>query len=155
MNSALVVSAGIAIAGALITSANVWIAYNRLRLDLFERRLRVFNAASDHLNKSMTQKIEHKDNFDFYMSTRDAQFIFAPTVNEFLIHIEKTVFKKEWLDRQAAFAMGAERDKKIEDAVKLFEDIQSAQSKLDQVFSPYLASNFSKRGFMIPKWLSR
>jgi hypothetical protein len=150
------IALAIAFAGIVITGMNAWIANTRLRLDLLDRRLRVYKAARDYLSKSMTQNIEYRDNAEFYENTRDAKYIFDSSVSDFVENIDKLIWTEDWAERQVAFADGAKRDDAIEKQLEAFKEIQQAKEKIDGVFDPYLTSTFSRRGHFLPavvvKW---
>jgi hypothetical protein len=141
------IALAIAFAGIVITGMNAWIANTRLRLDLLDRRLRVYKAARD---------IEYRDNAEFYENTRDAKYIFDSSVSDFVENIDKLIWTKDWAERQVAFADGAKRDDAIEKQLEAFKEIQQAKEKIDGVFDPYLTSTFSRRGHFLPavvvKW---
>lgn len=76
-----------------------WIAYrqmqtarDKLKLDLFDRRMAVYEAVRDAIGAAVTNaKLTQQQEFDFLMGTRSARWLFGEDVAEY---INKNFWKK-------------------------------------------------------------
>lgn len=132
----------IAIFGASIAYRQWRTAQNKLKLDLFERRLFVYEAARDYLGSIYTSgKTSPEAEFKFLSGTRGAKWLFDDTVVQYL---DKVLWHKicdlsciqAELDGMPA---GEERVRKIHAGAEIKKWMAEQMGVLDEKFSPYLS----------------
>ncbi|MBP1152364.1 hypothetical protein JOD69_004227 [Methylocaldum sp. RMAD-M] len=116
-------------------------AQNKLKLDLFERRLTVYEAARTLLSSIMaTGKAKDGEVFKFMVATREAKWLFNESVAEYL---DKQLYHKA-IDLQTLDAelegvpVGEERRKNVRAQAEIKEWFMAQYEVLDEMFSPFL-----------------
>jgi len=131
----------VAILGALIAYRQWRTAQNKLKLDLFDRRLVVYEAARDYISSVMTSgKTTKEKEFEFLAGTRGAKWLFDEDVTQYL---DKELWHKicdlgclqSELDGMPA---GEERTKNIRDQADLKKWLIAQMKVLDDKFAPFL-----------------
>jgi hypothetical protein len=80
----------LSIAVAIIAALQWRVADNKLRLDLFDRRYKVYDATRKFLSVILREaNFANPQLFEFYAGTSDAEFLFGPDVTEHLEKIRK------------------------------------------------------------------
>ena len=75
----------VAIYGSFIAYLQWRLSQNKLKLDLFDRRFKVYEAARDFLASIITSGKANEDNlFKFLIATREAKWLLNPEVAEYL-----------------------------------------------------------------------
>jgi len=75
---------------AIVAWLQWWVALNKLRLDLFDRRYKVYDATRKFLAGILRDsKFTNSELFEFYAGTSDAEFLFGAEVVEHLAQIRK------------------------------------------------------------------
>ena len=75
----------VAVIGSLVAYRQWVLARNKLKLDLFERRFAVYEAARNLLASIMTSgKAKDAEIFKFMVATREAKWVLNPAVAEYL-----------------------------------------------------------------------
>ncbi len=73
---------------AVVAWLQWWVALNKLRLDLFDRRYKVYNATRKFLAGILGEaKLTNSELFEFDVGTSDAEFLFGADVVEHLAKI--------------------------------------------------------------------
>ena len=131
----------VAVLGALIGYRQWRLAQNKLKLDLFDRRFKVYVAARDLLASIMTSGKAMDDKlFKFLVATREAKWLLDIDVANYL---DKQVYHKA-LDLQTLAAelegvgVGEIRTKNVHAQADLKKWLMAQFDVLDQKFSPYL-----------------
>jgi hypothetical protein len=126
----------------VVIAALQWrVADNKLRLDLFERRYKVYDATRNFVASIMREgTVTESQLTDFNVGTSDAKFLFEPDVPEYLAEIRKQALhlrttrelleRRQTSDDDLARLAQAEND----DILWLGEQITA----MTKVFAPYL-----------------
>ncbi|WP_210024194.1 hypothetical protein [Methylocaldum sp. RMAD-M] len=131
----------VAVLGSFIAYRQWRLAQNKLKLDLFERRLTVYEAARTLLSSIMaTGKAKDGEVFKFMVATREAKWLFNESVAEYL---DKQLYHKA-IDLQTLDAelegvpVGEERRKNVRAQAEIKEWFMAQYEVLDEMFSPFL-----------------
>ncbi len=122
------------------------IARHRLRLDLFDRRYKVYDATRKFLSIILREaRFEEAQLFEFYAGTSDAEFLFDSAVVAYLEQLRKRAVHMRTAQRvYEHMPVGDERSRHVQaehDDLVWLTDQLTAMSK---VFSPYLAFSHVK-----------
>jgi hypothetical protein len=78
----------LALSVAIVAWLQWWVALNKLRLDLFDRRYKVYDATRKFLAAILQEaKFTQSELFEFFAGTSDAEFLFGADVVEHLAQI--------------------------------------------------------------------
>lgn len=131
----------VAILGAFIAYRQWRTAQNKLKLELFDRRLIVYEAARDYISSVMTSgKTTNEKELEFLVGIRGAKWLFDEHVTQYL---DKELWHKicglgclqSELD---GMPTGEERTRKIRAQAVLKEWIIAQMQVLDEKFAPFL-----------------
>ena len=122
------------------------IARHTLRLDLFDRRYKVYEATRKFLSIILREaRFEDSQLFEFYAGTSDAEFLFDSAVVAYLEQLRKRAVHMRTAQRvYEHMPVGDERSRHVQaehDDLVWLTDQLTAMSK---VFSPYLAFSHVK-----------
>ncbi|GEM_PF-425739 len=148
---------------ALVTVLGVYIAYqqwntarNKLKLDLFEKRLAVHKAVSIFINSIYLHgTVENKEIDKFIFNTNETKWLFDEDV---AIYLKESVLKnadelQRLYDNHKDIPVGEERirTKNAERQAEIRKWFRSQDKVLDEKFSPFLSmpnySNFNLKTF--------
>lgn len=131
----------VAVLGSLIAYRQWRLAQNKLKLDLFDRRFSVYEAARNLLSSIMTSgKAKDEEVFKFMVATREAKWLLDASVAEYL---DKHLYHKA-LDLQTLAAelegvpVGDVRTKNIYAQAEIKKWFMAQFEVLDEKFTPYL-----------------
>lgn len=115
-------------------------ARNKLKLDLFERRLVIYNIVTATLGKvGAMDSLTPDDERDYMLGTAGAQWLFDPPVIE---HIEKTIWHLivDFSAARSALANCAAAERKSLSAAKAEarRKLLDQREQVDKLFEPYL-----------------
>ena len=121
----------IAISTSLIAYRQWRTAKNKLKLDLFDRRLAIYNAVCDAL--ASDQPLSADEERKFLVSTRDAKWLFSRDIQEYF---REDLFKKfcefQALDkRYGSLPNGLEREVNLSQQEKIKLYLSDQQKVLD------------------------
>lgn len=125
----------------------VWIAWQqkhvaaqKLKLDLFDRRYRVFDTARKLLAAIMrNNKAENTDVMEFNLGVADAPFLFGQDVVHFLEDLRGRAYDISCLQAQMGpLPVGCERTRMVEMERKQIEWFSGRLRELAKTFAPYL-----------------
>jgi hypothetical protein len=130
----------LSLAVAIIAALQWRVADNKLRLDLFDRRYKVYDATRKFL-AVIFREANFKDSelFEFYTGTSDAEFLFGAEVVK---HLEQ--IRKRAIDMRTAqtifdpLPVGEERSKHVQAAHDDLKWLTDQITALSQTFAPYL-----------------
>jgi hypothetical protein len=131
----------IALIGAGIAFLQWRLAQNKLKLDLFDRRFKIYEGARELLRSVMTSgKAKDDEVFNFLVATREAKWLFDDSIAEYL---EKEIYHKavdlQTLDAElVGVPVGEKRTKNVTAQRKLKEELLAQFKVLDEKFTPYL-----------------
>lgn len=143
-----------ALATPVIAVLGSWIAFqqwrtarDKLRLDLFEKRMAVYRSAKDALGALFTvDRLTAEDELKFLISISEAKWLFGPEIFEYL---EKTLWAK-FCDHGAfvggleGLEPGSHRTELVKGKAELRKWFYEQPKKLDDLFMPYLGFTHSK-----------
>ncbi len=131
----------VAVLGSLIAYRQWRLAQNKLKLDLFDRRFSVYEAAGNLLASIMTSgKAKDEDIFKFVVVTREAKWVLNAQVAEYL---EKQLYHKA-IDLQTLSSelegvpVGEERTKNVHQQAEIKKWFLAQYDVLDAHFAPFL-----------------
>jgi hypothetical protein len=131
----------LSVAVALIAALQWRVADNKLRLDLFDRRYKAYDATRKFLAVILREAMfTNSDLYDFNAGTSDAEFLFRPDVAEYLAEIRKCALHlrttRELLERPQASDDERSRYAKAQenDLLWLSDQIMA----MTNTFTPYL-----------------
>ena len=131
----------VAVLGALVAYRQWRLAQNKLKLDLFDRRFRVYEASRSLLASIRTSgKAKDEEVFEFMVATREAKWLLNQDVAEYL---EKQLYHKA-LDLQClaseleGVGVGEIRTKNVHAQADIKKWFGAQYDVLDQKFSPFL-----------------
>lgn len=131
----------VAVLGSYIAYRQWHLAQNKLKLDLFDRRFSVFEAARSLIASIMTSgKAKDEDVFKFLLATREAKWLLDVSIAEYL---DKQLYDKA-IDLQTLDAelegvpVGEERTKNVSSQSEIKKWFAAQYKVLDEKFSPYL-----------------
>lgn len=136
----------IAVAATAIAFLQLYLARQRLRLDLLDRRLRVFESTRELIAKLIWHGTVREDEIrDFRIATSEARFLFDQKIEKYIDDIWERAVKVEHLDRRASTEA---------DNHQILEDLEAVKKSLrDELlikptapliakFAPFLKINF-------------
>jgi hypothetical protein len=125
---------------AIVAWLQWWVALNKLRLDLFDRRYKVYDATRKFLATILRDaNFTNSQLFEFYAGTSDAEFLFGTDVTE---HLEK--IRKRAVHLQTAqkiydpLPVGEERSKHVQAAHDDLSWLTDQITAISKTFAPYL-----------------
>ncbi len=131
----------VAVLGSVITYRQWRTAQNKLKLDLFDRRFSVYDAARNLLAAIMTSgKAKDEEVFKFLFATREAKWLLNIEVATYL---EEQLYHKA-IDLQTLQAelvsvpVGDERSTNVERQAEIKKWFAAQYIVLDEKFSPFL-----------------
>lgn len=135
------IQAGIARQQASTAAASAETARNKLRLDLFDRRLKIYDGIEEMItNIVRSRKIEIKDMIAYHNHVQAGQWLFGTEVSKYLKDnlwdvVRITYNHLVMLEKTSDANERAEIDNKISDALMILQD---HREKINTIFSPYL-----------------
>jgi hypothetical protein len=131
----------VAVLGSLIAYRQWRLAQNKLKLDLFDRRLKIYEAATGLISSIMTSgKANDAEVFKYMVATREAKWLLNPEIAEYL---DKQLYHKA-IDLQTLDAelegvpVGDVRTKNVRAQAELKKWLMAQYPVLDAQFSPFL-----------------
>lgn len=131
----------VAVLGFIITYRQWRTAQNKLKLDLFERRFSVYDAARRLLASIMTSgKAKDEETFKFLSGTREAKWLLNADIAEYL---DKQIYHKA-IDLQTLDAelegvpVGEERSANVRKQSEIKTWMLKQYEVLDEKFTPFL-----------------
>lgn len=131
----------IALLGAGIAWLQWTLARNKLKFDLFDRRLKIYEAAAGFLASILTSgKAKDEEAFKFMVATREAKWLLDSSIAQYL---EKELYHKA-LDLQVldseltALPVGDDRTRNVRTQSELKKWFSRQYEVLDEKFGPFL-----------------
>lgn len=131
----------IAVLGAYIAYRQWRLSQNKLKLDLFDRRFAVYDAARKLLASILTSgKADDKEVFEFMVATREAKWLLSEEVAKYLEEqFYRNAIALQTLDAErTGFGVGDERTKSVRKQSEIRQRFADQYKVLDEHFSPYL-----------------
>jgi hypothetical protein len=125
---------------ALISIQQYFLAHERFKLDLFEKRFSIFKAAETFLSEIINRDFSGDCLQKFDIETQTAVFLFGKDIVSFLKEIRLNANKIKTLrEMHIQFEAGSnERHELVEKEIKIMESIMDTQKSLTDTFSRYL-----------------
>lgn len=131
----------VAVLGSVIAYRQWRTAQNKLKLDLFEKRFSVYDAARNLLASIMTSgKANDKNTFEFLSGTREAKWLLNADIADYL---DKQIYHKT-IDLQTLAAelegmpVGEERSANVRKQSEIKKWMLKQFEVLDEKFAPFL-----------------
>ena len=129
----------VAFFGVWIASLQYRLAREKLKLDLFEKRYKIFDATRKFFGKVMREgEVKTVDIVTFRIDTSDAMFLFGKDVNDYLEDVKERGFKNLKAYARLNTEKHAGDSGLIEEAFKEIDWMLAQPDKLANVFGPYL-----------------
>lgn len=131
----------VTVLGAYIAYLQWRLAQSKLKFDLFDRRMKVYEAATALLSSILTSgKAKNEEVFKFMVATREAKWLFNTAIAEYL---EKQLYHKaidlQTLDSELdGVPVGEERSKNVQSQSRLKKWFSDQYPVLDEKLGPYL-----------------
>jgi hypothetical protein len=131
----------VAVLGSFIAYRQWRLAQNRLKLDLFERRFSIYEAARNLLSSIMTSgKAKDEEVFKYMAATREAKWLLNASIAEY---VDKDLYHKAiYLQTLAAelegVPVGEVRTKNVYAQAEIKKWFMAQYEVLDEKFAPYL-----------------
>jgi hypothetical protein len=139
---------------AIVAWLQWWVALNKLRLDLFDRRYKVYDATRKFLSVIFREAtFTDSQLFEFYAGVSDAGFLFGDDVVKYLEEIRTRAIRM--LTAQHIFEplpVGEERTRHVNMASDQLKWLTDQLTEMANVFAPYLG--FANIRLRVPKFLS-
>ena len=131
----------VAVLGSLIAYRQWRLAQNKLKLDLFDRRLKVYEAATGLLYSVMTSdRAKDEELLKYMVATREAKWLLSPAIAEYL----DTKLYHKAIDLQTLAAeledvpVGDDRTQNVHAQADVKRWLMAQYSVLDAQFAPFL-----------------
>ena len=131
----------VAVLASIIAYQQWRLAQNKLKFDLFDRRLTVYKAARTLLSSIMTSRKATKEDVDEYMIvTGEAKWLFNDSIAKYL-HTElynKIIDLQALQDDLDGANLGEQRSKNASSKAEIKKWLVAQYEVLDERFSPFL-----------------
>ena len=131
----------VAVLGSFIAYRQWRLAQSKLKLDLFDRRLKVYEAATGLISSIMTSgKTKDDETFKYMVSTREAKWLLS---QEIAVYLDKQLYHKA-IDLQTLAAelegvlVGEVRTKNVQAQAEIKKWFMAQYPVLDAKFGPFL-----------------
>lgn len=134
--------------GTIIASKQTKLSYHSVRLDLFDRRFRIFDETRKFIEYLIHDPIGKKPDIvkigEFRLVILEAEFLFDSEVSSLLDKFQKSAFELEYFERVSFSKNHSEEECQIAQAkrLELIKWLLEQNKELSRVFMPYL--HFSK-----------
>jgi hypothetical protein len=125
----------------VIIAALQWrVADNKLRLDLFDRRYKVYDATRNFLSVILREaNFTNPQLFEFYAGTSDAEFLFGAEVVKHLDEIRKRAIHLQTAQKlYEPLPVGEQRSKHVQEAHDDLLWLTNQITAISKTFAPYL-----------------
>ena len=135
---------------AVIAFLQFKVAHDKLRLELFDRRYKVFAATKKFLVVIMRHaRFQDKDLFEFYADTADAEFLFDKDVLEYLKQIaHRAIDMDSYRQTFDPLPVGEERSSWVHKEHVEMVWLTHQLTDMSKVFAPYLSYAKIKSTFL-------
>ena len=114
-------------------------AHQKVVLDLFERRMKVYSEIRAVIASIVASgKLPNERHFEYLQAADGAKFLFGPKVNDYLTELNTTLGYFHEADETYGDMQGQERSEAIERRRKYFDKIQAFYKEFDPLAEPYL-----------------
>jgi hypothetical protein len=114
-------------------------AHQKVVLDLFERRMKVYSEIRAVIASIVSSgKLPNEKHFEFMRAIDDAKFLFGSKVNGYLEELDSTLAYFHEADETYGQLQGQERGEAIQRRRKYFNEMQTFYKKFDPLVEPYL-----------------
>ena len=126
---------------AIIAFLQFKVAHDKLRLELFDRRYKVYAATKKFLVDIMKYaRFEHSNLFEFYAGTADAEFLFDKDILDYLKQIGDRAIDMDVLQKKfQPLPVGDERSDLVHKEHIEFVWLTHQITDMSKVFAPYLS----------------
>jgi hypothetical protein len=130
----------VAIFGAYIAYRQFKTAQNRLKYDLFDKRMAVYDAACKAIGIAATKgNLTGQDQIDFLVGVNSAKWLFDSKISVYLDKdLWNQIIKLEYHEKMSASLIDTQRVHHIEEKSKTLERLRAQYDTLDKLCAPYL-----------------
>ena len=134
---------------AVIAFLQFKVAHDKLRLELFDKRYKVYDATKQFLGGIMSSAtFSDAQLFTFYAGTSDAEFLFDTDVGEYLLQIRKRALDMRLQAKLYQRAEGDERTRMINAESEHLLWLTDQLTGMSKVYAPYLSYSKVKGDFL-------
>lgn len=138
----------IALLGTAIASAQALIAWQKLKLDLFEKRFAVFEAYRNLMRAAIRHgTVPESDLYEFGQGILNAELLFGSEVVEYLNSIRIAALELNYCRQMLQEQAGSERPPFAKQSAELMRWLVGQDRVASRVFKPYL--RFNHRDFSL------
>ena len=127
---------------AAVIAVNQWrIQKYKLALDLYDRRLAVYEAARTYLSNLSEDSISNANNYTIYLrATRQAPFLFLdPAITVYLTNLGNETRRLDMANRLLAVSAPAERHESAQNTrFEILAWLLEQEKVIEEKFAPYL-----------------
>jgi hypothetical protein len=130
----------VAVVTLYIAFQQFWLAKEKLKLDLFEKRFAVFAAARDFLSKvAQSAAVTSNDLWKYRAEVAETGFLFGDDVTEFILEIDRHALQAWGIHEQmGGAAVGSERTRLANQLHEEIEWLDKHLLRLTPTFEPYM-----------------
>ncbi len=144
MTATVIATVFLGIVASWIAVQQLRLARHRFRLDLFDRRYKIFDATRSFLSVILREATFKDSNlFEFYAGTSDTEFFFGPEIVAYLFDIRKRALDMRLSQKKyERLPVGEERSRLVDAEHQEAAWLNDQIVAITVVFRPYLS--FSK-----------
>jgi hypothetical protein len=114
-------------------------AHQKIVLDLFERRMKVYSEIRAVIGSTVSSgKLPNEKHFEFVRAADGAKFLFGSKVNDYLGELNTTLAYFHEADETYGGMQGQERAEAIQRRRIYFDKMQAFYKEFDPLVEPYL-----------------
>ena len=131
----------IALTAAWIAFRQSQIAKNKLKLDLYDRRIAIYNVVRQALGKATSHgKLNQSDEIEYLSGTREAQWLFGPEVSQYInVTLWHKIAEFDLHNTMSTSTDKDERTRHVEARAKVMTWLSEQYAEFDKICSPYLS----------------
>ncbi|WP_315763627.1 hypothetical protein [Bradyrhizobium sp. SZCCHNS2005] len=126
---------------AIVIAVLQWrTAHQKIVLDLFERRMKVYSEIRAVIASTVSSgKLPNEKHFEYMRAADGAKFLFGSKVNGYLEDLNNTLAYFHEADETYGDLQGQDRADAIQRRRKYFDKIQAFYKEFDPLVEPYVA----------------
>jgi len=123
-----------------IAQTQAEIASERLKFDLFERRMRTYDAIREVITEIVQHDVVTNELINAYVRATDkVEFLFGPEIKDYLDDLYKTLLQHHAMGATLESLPDLQRSKAIDAQAQRFEKISSFYTEFSKRLKPYVS----------------